>query len=338
MGDATESPDKGDFDNLYSPVSADSTPVDFAALSPDGSIHGSKEWSPNKCIHAASSKASFVSDKATSLKPDVQASVGLKEGVSNEDSTPSEGAFTASESPLPTVSGQTKSSDAAERSAESPKSFKMPSFPLPDWLLEHCVTLRETWKDAPDFLTVVGEEYFDPGTGLPISDKMRELKKSKLPGASYAMSRVLFDPLLELVSSDATALQDETTHYFTEDLVVLQTPSKVMPGSRTLFLESVVKQFAKNTNADLVFLALDDVKDFTQKLWEDTCLDEELCTVPLFQSPEDTSSDTPSDGAAQDTTETNEPPHVEAGPDDQTCDTVSIAHWRYLVSGIPILI
>ena len=67
---------------------------------------------------------------------------------------------------------------------EEPRKPPRP-FPVPDWLLENCITLREAWEDLPDSLILLGEESFDPETGVPTKAAANKIKCSQEIGRAH---------------------------------------------------------------------------------------------------------------------------------------------------------
>ncbi|KAH7357988.1 hypothetical protein B0T11DRAFT_98535 [Plectosphaerella cucumerina] len=180
-------------------------------------------------------------------------------------------------------------SDSAEQSpcpsaASSDNTSEPQPFPLPNWLLEHCVTLREAWKDTPDFLDLLGEAAFDQETGLLTEAEVCRIQAQDLASMCHVMDVTWFDPLLMLARPEEQRSVRNPRH-FSKDVVLLRSPvSSQLPTYRTFFLAAVAKQFAKTIDADLMLLDSEDIKDFTEECWDVTDrVEEDLCAGKLFE-------------------------------------------------------
>lgn len=168
--------------------------------------------------------------------------------------------------------------DAADKPKPPPKPF-----PLPDWLLENCVTLRETWKDAPDTLETLQATSFDAETGLLTTAEAKRINAQDLASMPYAMDEILFTLLLNLFRPEEKRTGEDAA-YFTDDVIILQSISNKLPGHRAKFIAAVVRQFAKMIGADLVRLGREDDRDFLENVWDDKEVSEgKTCTEMLFE-------------------------------------------------------
>lgn len=141
------------------------------------------------------------------------------------------------------------------------------SFQLPDWFLEHCVTLREEWETEPDDLVLSGSiGTADAPRSLPrLADDARRGNSDVEAAMPYEMEESLFKPLLGLVKTT------HTPRCFTTDGIQLQPPQMELPGSDTTsFQMAVVRSLSKAVSADLIVLTTDDVHDITLKYQEST--------------------------------------------------------------------
>ncbi|KAH0429595.1 hypothetical protein CcaCcLH18_08295 [Colletotrichum camelliae] len=258
---------------------------------------------------AASEQKDNAIEKPPAMKPDAEEasdSSGAHTPASStdevaegsvDDATPAGPTETSpSEAETPKPAEQPPESSAVsspEAPGNSQTKTELPPppqpFPLPDWLLEHCVTLRETLKDTPDVLDLLGEDAFDPETGRLTKAEKQRIKGQELASMRYAVDEAMFAPFLTLLR-DEDQRTAEDPRCFTENVVHLQSHISYDFGCayRTRFLAGVARQFAKAVGADLVTLERNDYIDFTEDCWGKEDLEKlTLCTCQLFNHVEE---------------------------------------------------
>ncbi|KAF6797586.1 mitochondrial aaa [Colletotrichum sojae] len=130
--------------------------------------------------------------------------------------------------------------------------------PFMQWIMEHCVKTCDEWADTPDVLKLRDADL--PATGGSSTGAKDEF--STLPGetATYEMASILLEPLLGIVKTTKSGI------VFTKTIMRLQTPTIPFPHMTARFLKSVVQEFAKTLDVDLMTLCHDDLQDLVDFL------------------------------------------------------------------------
>ena len=135
---------------------------------------------------------------------------------------------------------------------------KKSKFFLPQWFLDERVRTAKELEDG-DLLIINNE--------TPV--KAADSKEPQcLEEHAYQVQDVVYEPLSKVFMSPSTSYETasdpKNIKYFTANAVYLRRPDKHKGTGGIRFLTAVVKRFAKDTQADLITLGIDDVVDLTE--------------------------------------------------------------------------